>query len=87
MQLDIPMLLATFNEIKFSPSVNSAMRVEFLPDDKKPTACISCGKCARVCPQNIDIPQELKNFTEKLSTMPSWAQICREREEAQKKNK
>ncbi len=87
MQLDIPMLLATYNELRFSPSVNSAMRVEFLPDDKKPSACISCGKCARVCPQNIDIPQQMKNFTEKLSQMPSWAQICREREAAQQKNK
>lgn len=85
MQLDIPMLLATYNEIRFSPSVNSAMRVEFLPDDKKPTACIACGKCARVCPQNIDIPNQLKAFSEKLSQMPSWAQICREREAAQAK--
>lgn len=87
MQLDIPMLLATYNEVRFSPSVNSAMRVEFLPDDKKPSACIACGKCARVCPQNIDIPQQLKSFTEKLSQMPSWAQICREREAAQQKIK
>lgn len=82
MELDIPGLLGTFNELKISPSVNSAMRIEFAPEDKKPTACIGCGKCVQICPQNIDIPQELKNLTEKLKTIPSWAETCRQREEA-----
>ena len=86
MELDIPGLLGTFNELKVSPSVNSAMRIEFAPEDKKPTACIGCGQCVRICPQNINIPQELKNLTEKLKTIPSWAQTCRQREEAARKN-
>ena len=85
MELDIPGLLGTFNELKISPSVNSAMRIEFAPEDKKPTACIGCGQCVQICPQNIDIPQELKNLTEKLKTIPSWAETCRQREEAAKK--
>lgn len=84
MELDIPGLLGTFNELKISPSVNSAMRIEFAPEDKKPTACIGCGQCVQICPQNIDIPQELKNLTEKLKTIPSWAETCRQREEAAK---
>jgi len=85
MELDIPGLLGTFNELKISPSVNSAMRIEFAPEDKRPTACIGCGQCVQICPQNIDIPQELKNLTEKLKTIPSWAETCRQREEAAKK--
>ena len=85
--LDIPMLLAVYNELRVVPSVNAAMRVEFLPEDKKPTACIACGKCARSCPQNIDIPGALKALSETLTTIPSWAETCRQREAAAKKDK
>ena len=69
--LDIPALLSVYNEVRVVPSVNAAMRVEFLPEDKKPTACIGCGKCARSCHQNIDIPGALKALAEKLTTIPS----------------
>lgn len=82
--LDIPALLAVYNEIRVTPTVNSAMRVEFMPEDKKPTACIGCGKCARSCPQNIDIPTALKDLAQRLTTIPSWAETCRQREAAAK---
>ena len=82
--LDIPGLISTYNELRFSPAVNVAMRIEFLPEDKKPTACIGCGQCTRMCPQNIDVPGALKDFAKKLSELPSWAEICRQREAAAK---
>ena len=85
--LDIPALLAVYNELRVPPTVNAAMRVEFLPEEKKPTACIACGKCARSCPQNIDIPRALKELAEKLTTIPSWAETCRQREKAAKAGK
>ncbi|MGM9603757.1 MAG: aldo/keto reductase [Faecousia sp.] len=85
--LDIPNLLSVYNEIRVTPSVNAAMRVEFLPEEKKPTACIACGKCARSCPQNIDVPGALKALAEKLTTIPSWAETCRQREAAAKAGK
>lgn len=85
MGLNIPNLLATYNEIRFSPAVNVAMRVEALPEEKRPSACIGCGKCAAICPQGIDIPQAMKDFSEALSKLPSWAEICRQREEVAKK--
>ena len=85
--LDIPGLISTYNEIRFSPAVNVAMRIEFMPEDKKPTACISCGQCTQMCPQNIDVPGALKDFVEKLSNLPSWAEICRQREAAAKGGK
>ena len=85
--LDIPGLISTYNEIRFSPAVNVAMRIEFMPEDKKPTACIGCGQCTRMCPQNIDVPGALKDFAEKLSKLPSWAEICRQREAAAKGGK
>ena len=85
--LDIPALLSVYNELRVSSTVNAAMRVEFLPEEKKPTACIACGKCARSCPQNIDIPAALKALSEKLATIPSWAETCRQREAAAKRGK
>ena len=83
--LDIPMLIATYNEIRFSPAINVAMRLEALPDEKRPSACIGCGKCARICPQNIDIPGAMKGLAEEVAKLPSWEEICRQREEAAKK--
>lgn len=87
MGLDIPFLLGTYNELRVSPSLNSAMRIEFMEESKKPSACIGCGNCTQICPQNIDIPEALKDLTEKISRMPSWAEICRQREAAAKGEK
>ena len=85
--LDIPALISTYNEMRFSPNVNAAMKIEFLPEEKKPTACIACGQCVKMCPQSIDVPAALKDLNEKLKTLPSWAEICRQREEAAKKGR
>lgn len=84
MGLNIPNLLSTYNEIRFSPAINVAMRIEALPEEKRPSACIGCGKCAKICPQGIDIPGAMKGFSQALSKLPSWAEICRMRDEAAK---
>ena len=86
MGLDIPMLLSTYNDIRFAPVVNTSMRIEFMEEDKKPSACIGCGACANICPQNIDIPSALKDLSDRLSKMPSWVEISRQREAAAKKD-
>lgn len=85
MGLNIPSLLATYNELRVAPAVNTAMRIEALPEEKRPSACIGCGKCAQICPQKIDIPKAMKELDEMLGKLPSWAEICRQREEAAKK--
>lgn len=85
MGLDIPMMLATYNDLRFAATTNSAMRIEFLPPEKKPDACIGCGACAAICPQKIDIPGALKGLCETMKQIPSWAKICKEREEAAKR--
>jgi predicted aldo/keto reductase-like oxidoreductase len=82
MGLDIPALIEVYNELSCAKSLNTAMRVEFLPDDKKPDACIKCGKCSEICPQKIDIPCVLEGLSEILSSMPSWREVSRERAEA-----
>ena len=70
MGLDIPKLLELYNEAivtggsgGFIPS----MFVGTLPEDKRPSACVRCGSCAAVCPQQIDIPGTLADFAEKLA--------------------
>ena len=86
MGLDIPLLLATYNELRFSPAINVAMRLEGLPADKQPSACIGCGACAAICPQRIDIPAAMKDLAEKLAGIPKWTDICRQREETAKRS-
>ncbi len=85
--LDIPMLLSVYNEMKFSPSVNASMRIEALDANKRPSSCIKCGKCVKVCPQKIHIPTALSELDEALVKMPKWADVSRERAEAAKKIK
>lgn len=85
MGLDIPTLIAILNDLRFAPVTNTAMMLEFAPEEKRPSACIACGKCARICPQGIDIPGVLAELTELLKTVPSWAAISKAREEEQKK--
>ena len=40
------------------------------PEDKRPDACLGCGSCAAVCPQQIDIPGALADFSELLRKSP-----------------
>ncbi len=87
MELDIPMLIHAYNDLKFSGGMTVAMQFDALPEEKKPSACLSCGACAAVCPQNIDIPGALAELTELLAKAPSWAELCRQREEAARKLK
>ena len=87
MNLDIPMLLSVYNELRFAPAIGVAMRLEALPKEQQASACIKCNKCARVCPQHINIPDMLEDMTHILSTIPSWVEICKQREADAKKNK
>ena len=47
--------------------ISAAMALRALPDDKQPGACIGCGSCAAVCPQQIDIPGVLADFAEMMA--------------------
>ena len=85
MGLDIPLHMAVYNDIRVAPALTVGMRVEGLPPEKQPSACIGCGKCTKICPQHIDIPAHMKELVELLSKTPSWTEICRKREEERKK--
>ena len=85
MGLDIPTMLATYNELKFAKVTNASMLYELMPEDKRPTACIACGACMQMCPQHIAIPEKLSELSTILEGMPKWADISRQREEAAKR--
>ena len=85
MRLDIPMLLAGFNDLKFASAMTVKMQMDGTPAEKWPDKCIGCGACAAVCPQHIDIPEVLKEYNEMLHTGPTWEEMCRQREEAAEK--
>ena len=82
---DIPMLIASYNDMKFQTGFTVPMQMDALPQDKRPESCIGCGACAAVCPQQIDIPAVMKEFSEMLENGPHWAELCRQREEAAEK--
>lgn len=83
--LDIPTMMSICSDIRFAPVVNSVMMIQALPEEKQPSACIACGKCTKVCPQGIDIPGVMKELAERMKSIPSWAEICRQRELEQNK--
>ena len=65
--LDIPKLLSLYNEHTFTGGGFIApMAVGALPEDKRPSACIGCRSCERVCPQQLKISEAMADFTKKL---------------------
>ena len=63
-ELDIPRLLELYNEHLSRPDFAfiAPMALGAMPPDKHPSACIGCGACASVCPQQIDILEALADF-------------------------
>ena len=51
-----------------------------LPPEKRPSACIVCGKCSRVCPQQIDIPAALRDLADRCAAHPDWEKYSRRAE-------
>ena len=85
--LDIPAMIAACNESRFALTSNIRMRFDALPEDKRPAACIACGQCARACPQGIDVPAAIRELAQAMEKIPDWAQVCREREEAARRDR
>ena len=65
--LNIPELISLYNEHRFSGGGFIApMVVSTLPEDKRPTACIGCRSCEKVCPQQIRISEAMADFGKRL---------------------
>ena len=62
MSIDIPLLFSYFNHRKQNLNHYSKKKyVETTENGGKASSCISCGQCVRACPQNLNIPELLKN--------------------------
>lgn len=62
-KLDIPGLLSLYNEHTFTGGGFIApMALSALPDEKQPSACLSCHSCEKVCPQGIKIADIMSDF-------------------------
>lgn len=85
MGLDIPVIIHGYNDFRFDGGITVPMQFDALSEDKLPSACIGCGACSAICPQKIDIPSAMKDFAERLSKAPKWADLCRKRAEEAKK--
>ncbi len=79
--LNIPLFIATLNDLRVAPVTNSIMCLDALDDAKQPSCCLGCGECAKMCPQNIDIPGAIAELNERLITIPKWKDISKAREE------
>lgn len=67
-ELDIPSLLALYNEHCFTEGGFIApMALSAIPEDKRPNACIGCRSCESVCPQLIKISEAMADFTHRLN--------------------
>ncbi len=61
--LDIPHLLALYNEHRFTGGGFIApMALSAIPADKQPSACIGCRSCEAVCPQQLKISEAMADF-------------------------
>ncbi|MBQ6059886.1 MAG: aldo/keto reductase [Clostridia bacterium] len=66
--LNIPWLLELYNEHKFTGGGFIApMALMSLPAEKKPSACIGCRSCEKVCPQQIKISEAMKELSAKAT--------------------
>ncbi len=66
-QLDIPALLALYNEHSFTGGGFIApMALSAIPQDRQPSACIGCRSCEAVCPQQIKISEAMADFSARL---------------------
>ncbi len=61
-KIDIPHIFQRYNDYMMFDNI-ARLDIDyfaFIPGGKRANACIACGKCARKCPQEIDIPRKLK---------------------------
>ena len=66
-ELDIPELISLYNEHRFSEGGFIApMALSSYAEDKKPSACVGCRSCEKVCPQQIKISEMMTDFNARL---------------------
>ena len=69
--LDIPRLIELYNEHLLTTKAGllgfiAPMAMSAIPEDKRPAACLHCGSCEQVCPQQIGISDVMTEFVKVL---------------------
>lgn len=65
--LDIPVIISLYNEHRFTGGGFIApMYLSSIPEDRWPNACVACHSCEKVCPQQIQIAEMMKDFNRRL---------------------
>ncbi len=72
-ELDIPRLLALYNEMAFEPRRDLLSVIESLDPEQTPDNCIACGACLAACPQGIDIPGVLAKLAARIAELKQGA--------------
>ncbi len=67
-ELDIPGLLQVYNDQALTGRklVVPDWLLEAFPEDKRPGACLGCGSCEKVCPQEIKISEVMARFKDAI---------------------
>lgn len=59
--VNIPEVFTLYNKFElFKNPFESSWQYAALPEEQKVGSCTACGKCKKMCPQNIDIPAQLQ---------------------------
>lgn len=73
-ELDIPAILSAYNDVKIADNdFSRGSTVKQLlsgRDDTDPRECLNCGTCVRHCPQNINTPEIMDDFSKIIAAIP-----------------
>jgi hypothetical protein len=70
-ELDIPRLIALYNEMAFEPRRDLLSIIDALDPEDMPDNCIACGACLSACPQGIEIPDVMARLAERIAQLKS----------------
>jgi L-lactate utilization protein LutB len=59
-----------YNEASFENPFILNFTLGAMAEAELPSACLACGDCKALCPQDIDIPDIMERFVEAIANMP-----------------
>jgi L-lactate utilization protein LutB len=60
-----------YNEASFGHAIVLNFTLGAMTEEELPSACLACGDCTELCPQDIDIPDVMKRFAEAIASLPT----------------